>query len=316
MKIEDNMKMYFERKIENVHIETDVEEAVKNKLSLPVKRKYNTKIVALLAVLLITGITHTAVVYGQYIYEIIERITPNNKVEFANEEGESTWSAYLDPELKGREPFEDKVDRIWEAMEKKEGKSYLICVRDENGKERMVIRSHGKEVKTIEEINEYALNYSQVSMPDSLLGTLKFHEGSIHYNSVQSYEEQIDAKEEMNKESVEYIVKELESEGPPSFFSYTYYNEDKSEEVMISILVLNETSEPTTYLVETSSDGKKYVHEKILVNGLEVLYGEIGTNKSVSWHTDAKSSISIWNILRYTKDDALNIAKEIIEYNK
>ena len=54
MKIEDSMKMYFERKVENVHIEIDVEEAVKNKLSVPVKRKYNTKIVVILAVLLLT----------------------------------------------------------------------------------------------------------------------------------------------------------------------------------------------------------------------------------------------------------------------
>lgn len=316
MKIEDSMKMYFERKVENVDIEIDVEEAVKDKLSIPVKRKYNTKIIALLAVLLVTGITHTAIVYGQDIFEIIERITPNSKVEFANKEGESTWSAYLDSELKGRESFEDEVDRIWETMEKEEGKSYLICVRDENGEERMVIRNHGREVETIEEINEYALNYSHVLMPDSLIGKLKFHGGRIQYNDVQSYEEQLDAKAEMNKEGVEYVVKELETEVTPCFFSYTYYDEDKTEEVKISILVLNETSEPTTYLVDTGSDGEKYIYEKIMVNGLEVLYGEQSMNKSVSWHTDDKSNISIWNISLYTKEDALNIAKEIIEYNK
>lgn len=314
MKIEDSMKMYFERKVENVHIEIDVEEAVKNKLSFSVKKKYNTKIIAFLTVLLITGITHTAIVYGQNIFEIIEKLNPRTKVEFSNEEGETEWSAYIDPEIKGREAFEDKVDIIWEELDKEEKKWYLIGVKDEKGNARYVIRGYGIQAETVELINEYALEYSKLSMPKSLLGRFEFNKGEIKYDYVGSYDHN-EIIRELEEGDSEFLVKEFEGADMPGLFAYSYYNANRTEEVNISINTLKGIEDKTTYLVDTESNGESNAYEKIMVNGLEVLYGENSFGKAVSWVQDG-TFIGVRTGSLGTKEDVLNMVKEIVDYNK
>lgn len=313
MKIEDSMRMYFERKVENVHIEIDVEEAVRDRLSVPIKKRYNTKLVALLAILFITVAAHTAIIYGHEIIEIIEKINPMSSVQFSNEEGESEWSAYIGGQSTYvKEAYEDKIDKIWEEIEKVEGKSYLIGLKDEWGKKHVVIRNNTIKIDEIESINEYAQEHFQISMPDNLIGKFIFHEGEIDCDYDEDSYDYNDVLKEINEDGVDFVVRELEAIRPFTL-RYYYFNEDYTANIPV-IVTSFEGISSSLALYSSSNDGTPYVHEKVMINSVEVLYSEESLCRCVRWFKDDKL-FEIAMGFSYTKEDILNVVEEVIRHH-
>lgn len=299
MKIEDNMKMYFERKVNSVDRNIDVKNNVMNEIGNP-KRLTSNKRVLAFALVFAVFMASTGIVYGQEI------VTQIKNMDFFNSKGEVEWSITTEEDDNGinnKSAFE-----VFDSLEIEEGKAVAIYVVENNPDNSIVSMQQPITNKEFQHVNSYLVGVDNIILDNEILEKYHFNNSYINYELPN-----ININEMIKEASVEkkgVVVKDIEVTDRIMSIAYEYSDYDNQRSFIVE--VTNCIGNNVKKIIDAQEESEVLLdYDKLMIGSSEILYEHIEDMQQLTWISNGYYYSIISTQSTMTKDELIKIVEEI-----
>lgn len=300
MEIEQNLKTYFENRINTMEHEVDVEQAVMSKISAGSSRHYHKGILSICVILALCSLS-TGVAYGKEIISFFENM------DFMNNKGEVEWSVSTDKEDYGN--YQDAAEEVFDGLELQEGEAVAIYVPENNPDNIVITRQKPVVIEDIDLVNSFCIGMLQADVAKEILHKYEFSHSSVTYE-VSEQPDIEKMREEAYKTGKSAVVNNLAVTDNITAISSEYYDSSEGDtEPDFSVIM---TAWYDNEVIFTNGEGNAIQeYDKIMLSDSEVLYRNEEGIQSILWLSDGCYFKVSSERESMTKEELLQIAGEI-----